>query len=69
MEALTCSLVGLKALKQQFLRFAKSATSNKKIKHLGFQVEDMNTCLHFIFQGNQGTRKTTFTQNVAGKLC
>ena len=56
MEASTHSFVGLEPLKQQFLRFAKTAILNQKRKQLGFQVEDMSTqCLHFIFQGNPGT--------------
>lgn len=67
MEASTHSFVGLEPLKQQFLRFAQTAILNQKRKQLSFQVEDMSTqCLHFIFQGNPGTRKTTFTHKVAG---
>lgn len=66
MEESTHSFVGLEPLKQQFLRFAKTAVLNHKREKLGFQVEDMNTCLHFIFQGNPGTEKTTFARKVSG---
>jgi len=66
LQASTHSFVGLEPLKQQFLRFAKTAILNQKRKQLGFQVEDMSTqCLHLIFQGNPGT-KTTFARKVAG---
>jgi len=66
MEESTRSFVGLEPLKQQLLRFAKTAILNHKRKKLGFQVEDMNTCLHFIFQGNPTTRNTTFARKVSG---
>ena len=66
MEESTRSFIGLEPLKQQFLRFAKTAVFNHKRKQLGFQVGDMNTCLHNIFQGNPGTEKTTFARKVSG---
>ena len=66
MKESTRSFVDLEPLKQQFLRFAKSAILNRKRKKLGFQVEDMDTCLHFIFQGNPGAGKTTFGRKVSG---
>lgn len=60
MEEKTKDFVGLKPLKDQFLRLAKTAISNEKRKSLGYKVHSLDSASDFIFQGNPGTGKTMF---------
>ena len=56
LEASTRSFVGLEPLKQQFLRFAKTAILNQKRKQLGFQVDDLSTQCRFALYFSRKSR-------------
>ena len=58
--------VGLEPLKQQFLQFARMAVLDERRRNLSRNASPQGA-MHFVFEGNPGTGKTTFARTVAGK--